>query len=93
VGMNDKAREILRQMTELSKVRVVDHTQLALVHLSLGENEDALEEFEKAYREKSPMMVYLKIAPFWKPLGEDPRFQNLFRRMGFLNPPMSSSYP
>jgi len=39
------------------------------------------------------MMVYLKIAPFWKPLGEDPRFQNLFRRMGFLNPPVSSSYP
>jgi TolB-like protein len=89
-GKSEKAREILEYMTVLETDRPVDHTQVALIHLSLGENEAALGRFEKAYREKSPLMVFLNVAPFWKPLGGDPRFRSLFRRMGFPNPQMTA---
>jgi tetratricopeptide (TPR) repeat protein len=88
-GKKDKTREILEQMKRQEKDRVIDHTQIALMHLALGENEEAMERFERAYRERSPLMTYLNIAPFWKPLGGDPRFQDLFRRMDFPNPKLT----
>ena len=88
-GREARAREILGHLKRTEAERVIDHTQIALIHCALGEKEEALERFEQAYREKSPLMAYVNIAPFWKPLGGDPRFRDILRRMAFPNPPLA----
>ena len=36
---------------------------------------------EKAYQERYGEMIYLNVYPWWDPIRDDPRFQDLLRRM------------
>jgi serine/threonine protein kinase/tetratricopeptide (TPR) repeat protein len=58
-----------------------DNYELALVHTALGNKEDAFQSLDKAYEEKNPSMVYIKVEPAFDSLRPDPRFQSLLRRM------------
>ena len=54
-----------------------------MVYNGLGEREEALAWLERGYREREPRMVFLKVEPKWDNLRDDPRFQDLLRRVGF----------
>ncbi len=82
-GKREKSREILAAMYRISKERTIDPTQVAIVLASLGENDQALEWFEKAYEERSPALVFMDVAPFIDNLRKDPRFQELLGRFCF----------
>jgi len=56
---------------------------IAVVHAMLGEKEQALEWLEKAYFAREPNVVFLKTKYNWDSLRDDPRFQDLVRRMNF----------
>ncbi|MFC2141544.1 protein kinase [Acidobacteriota bacterium] len=45
--------------------------------------ERALDWLEIAYEERMQNLVYLNVYPKWDPLRDDPRFQELIRRMNF----------
>ena len=49
----------------------------------LEENEKGLESLENAYKEKEIEMIWLKVDPRLKPLHDDPRFEELLRKVGF----------
>ena len=40
---------------------------------------------EKAYAQHSSGLTTLKVDPAYDPLRDDPRFQNLMRRVGFID--------
>jgi len=46
-----------------------------------GENDLALDWLEKAYDDRAPQLVFINVAPRWDVLRDDPRFQDLLRRM------------
>ena len=48
-----------------------------------GEKDRALECLEKAYEERVPTMAHLRADPNWDDLHDEPRFQDLLRRMNF----------
>src|SRR3989440_3517835 len=53
-----------------------------MVHLALGENEKAIDDLERAYRERAdPFIVCLKVEPLLDPLRGDPRFERLVARV------------
>jgi TolB-like protein/Tfp pilus assembly protein PilF len=56
---------------------------LARVHAQLGETETAFEWLEKAYVERASSLILLNVDPAWDPLRDDPRFEDLVRRMNF----------
>jgi serine/threonine-protein kinase len=82
-GQRHKALEILDELKELSKGEYVAPSGIALVHVGLGENEEALQWLEKGYEKRDGNMILLKVSPIWDPLRDDPRFQELLRRMNF----------
>src|SRR2546421_5261470 len=53
-----------------------------MVHLALGENEKAIDDLERAYRERAdPFIVCLKVEPLLDPLRGDPRFERLVAKV------------
>jgi len=55
---------------------------IALVHLGLGDNEQALRWLQAAYEERSEWLVTDMPAPNFDSLRQDPRFSALMRKVG-----------
>jgi tetratricopeptide (TPR) repeat protein len=80
-GKNDEAREVLDELSELSKRRFVSPFYTALIHLGLGEKNSALKWLEKAYDEHDHALGTLKVEPMLDSLRSHPRFEALLKRM------------
>src|SRR5256886_415677 len=82
-GRTEDAREVLKQLKELSASRYVSPYQMSVLFLSLGEESKAFEWLEKAYEQRAEWMIYLSVDPRFDRLREDSRFTDLLRRIGF----------
>jgi tetratricopeptide (TPR) repeat protein len=56
---------------------------IATRYALIGEKDEAFAWLERGYRERDPLMIVLRTAPYLDPLRSDPRFQDLLRRIGF----------
>jgi TolB-like protein/Tfp pilus assembly protein PilF len=56
---------------------------LAYFYIHAGKREKALEKLEQAFEERDPNLGYIKVAPEFDELRDDPRFQDIVRRMNF----------
>lgn len=77
--------EALRLINELKRRREVTYIPAgALInpHLALGAYDEAFVWFERAYQEKSNILQFLKVHPFFDPVRDDPRFKDLVHRVG-----------
>jgi len=77
--------EALRLVNELKQRREIGYIPAgALInpHLALGAYDEAFVWFERAYQEKSSILQFLKVHPFFDPVRHDPRFKDLVHRVG-----------
>jgi hypothetical protein len=79
MGRKDDARKIFLRLKG-----ALDPYIIAEGCVILGEHDEAFTWLEKAYKQHSYFMVFLKVDPCWDPLRSDPRFNDLLRRMKFL---------
>ena len=83
-GRRSEALKILGELLELSKQKYVQPERIAVIYIGLGEKDQAFEWLEKAFEEGGlGRLPFLKVAPEYDPLRDDPRFQDLLRRMNF----------
>jgi len=78
--------EALRVMDELHKQRQKGYIPPAAflnAYLGLGDKEEAFAWLERAVEERSNIVQYLKVHPFFDPLRGDPRFAGFLRRANF----------
>ena len=75
-------RKRLEQDVEESKREPSTPFDMAEIYAQLGEKDRAFAWLERAYEERSFLMMYLKVAPKLDPLRSDPRFEDLLRRVG-----------
>jgi len=83
MGRRDDARRVADNLTRISTQEYVDPFGVAILYTGLGDKDQAFTWLEKAYQDRSAMMVQLKVEAIFDPLRSDPRFQNLLRRMNF----------
>ena len=80
-----RARKILDNLTTESGQRYIPAYSLAVIHLSLGDREEALRLLEKSYEDRAAfdtgVFGSIKIARRLDPLRGDPRFENLVERV------------
>ncbi len=81
-GKPAEARELLAQLSGLSKQRYVPCSSLAFIHLGLGEREKALEILEAGCDQRHPTLANLKVHPAYNDLRGEPRFTVLLERIG-----------
>ncbi len=82
-GRGGEARRILREQEDLQRRSYGGPVAIGLIHLALGERDEALHWLEEGYRVRDANMMLLGGFPMWDPLRNDPRFQDLLRRMHF----------
>jgi TolB-like protein/Flp pilus assembly protein TadD len=86
-GYREEAHKTLDHLSQLSRERYVTPWGVARIYAALGEPEEALRWLETGYQQRAEWMVLLKVDPCFDVLRSDPRFQDLMRRMNFLEQP------
>ncbi len=81
-GREEDALRMLDLLNGLARVRYVSPYDQALILLGLGRMDEALGLFEKAYVERSPLLVFSRVVPPYDTLVADPRYRKLLRNLG-----------
>jgi len=81
-GRRTEALRLLDELKRRQKTGYVPSAALVNAYLGLGDNEQTFFWLERAYKEHSPILGYIKVHPFFDPLRGDPRFADLVRRVG-----------
>jgi TolB-like protein len=85
IGKQIEAREILAEAEQVSKPPYSRALWYAMIHALLGERGQAFEWLNRAYETREPALIYLKGFLDFVSLHEDPRFDNLLRRIGLAS--------
>jgi TolB-like protein/DNA-binding winged helix-turn-helix (wHTH) protein/Tfp pilus assembly protein PilF len=80
-GNRAAAEQVLAKMNELSKKEYVSPFYFALVYAGLGETDQALDSLEKAVKDRSNAVIFIKVDPELDSLRALPRFQSLLHRL------------
>ena len=89
-GRKREARKILAELKKRSRTRYVPSYWIAVIYNALGDSDDALTWFEKAYKERSSWLVWMNVEPRFDRLRSDKRFNALIRKMNLKSSPPSS---
>ena len=84
-AVSDNRAEALKILNDLQKTpqqRYVSPYFIAVIYVGLGEDDRALEWLEKAYNERHPYLILLKVEPVFDRLRKNSRFIDLQRRVG-----------
>ncbi len=81
-GDRQRAEEVLVKLAEASKNRYVPAWDMALIHLALGDTEDAFYWLGAAAQERAQGLVHAKVDLHLDPVRSNPRFEELLRRIG-----------
>jgi eukaryotic-like serine/threonine-protein kinase len=81
-GRRDRARELLRGLTERARRDYVFPFWLAVAHAALGEMDRAFEYLAEAVRDRDPNLLYITAAPRTLGWQADPRYPEILRAMG-----------
>jgi len=86
-GYRGSVRWLIAWREGLAAAGIQPSAALALDYVKLGEKEKALYWLERAYENHTRDLIYLNVEPQYDPLREDPRFQEIVRRIGL--PPVN----
>ena len=81
-GHTSEAEQALRNLLEITGQQPVDSIVVVQAYVGVGNNNQALIWLEKAYAEHSNGLTALRVDPIYDPLRNDPRFQDILRRVG-----------
>jgi len=81
-GRRADALRALEELKRRQKTGYVPTAAFVNAYLGLDDKEQAFAWLERAYQEKSTILQFLKVHPFFDPIRGDPRFADLRRRVG-----------
>jgi TolB-like protein/tetratricopeptide (TPR) repeat protein len=82
-GRSTEALRVLGELTRRREAGYVPAAAFVNAYLGLGDYERALEWLDRAFDERSKILLHLKVHLFFDPLRNDPRYEALQRRMNF----------
>ena len=81
-GRRTEALRLLDELKRRQQTGYIPSAALVNAYLGLGDNEQTFSWLERAYKEHSPILQYIKVHPFFDPLRGDPRLADLVRLVG-----------
>lgn len=83
-GARAEAGAIVGDLVRESERGYVSPYGIAVAYIPLGDHDAAFRWLDRAYADRSPSMVSLKVHPWLDPLRDDPRFAQLLARLQLL---------
>ena len=80
-GRRDQALKVIEELKGVSNRKYVSSFNIALIYVGLNDVDQAFQWLEKAYRERSDLLVYLKVDARVDKIRSDPRFKDLLKRL------------
>ena len=80
LGRRREAEDVLKQWS--AKNKYISRYWVAIVYTALGEKDKAFEQLEEAYKAHDWFLERVKTDPFLDPLRDDPRMNDLLKRVG-----------
>jgi serine/threonine protein kinase/tetratricopeptide (TPR) repeat protein len=84
LGERAKAEAVVARLREAGARRHVSPYAIATIYAGLKDADPAFEWLERAFAQRDPMVIYLRVHPRLDPLRADPRFDDLVRRVGLV---------
>jgi len=81
-GRRDAAQSVIDELERKHAIKEADGRDLAIVYMGLNEKDKAFEWLEKSYQNRGYFMALLRLEPLFEPLHDDPRWNDLLRRIG-----------
>jgi tetratricopeptide (TPR) repeat protein len=81
-GKRSEAQKVLDELQKQTKRKYVSPYFIALIYTGLAARDEAFAWLEKAYEERHPYLICIKVDPVFDSLRSDPRFDDLLRRIG-----------
>jgi serine/threonine-protein kinase len=81
-GRRRDAERLLEELQESASRRFVNPDYFAIIHLGLGENDQAIEWLYRAYEARTDWPFYLPVDPVTDSIRSDPRFKELLAMVG-----------
>ncbi len=81
-GRREEALKMLAELDELAKRKYVSPYSLAAVHVALGDVDRAFAYLDRAVQAHDRALIWIKVAPRFKPIRSDPRFSTILRTIG-----------
>ena len=81
-GHAEEAGRALAKLEQVSGSRADRIPMLLMAYAGTGQKERVIELLQKAYSEHSNAVVQIKVDPMYDPIRNDPRFEDLLRRVG-----------
>jgi TolB-like protein/DNA-binding winged helix-turn-helix (wHTH) protein/tetratricopeptide (TPR) repeat protein len=82
-GRRGEAVKMLDRFNGQYKQAEVSPMGLAAAYTALGEKQRAIDWLQKAYEQRDPFLVFIRVHWAFDSLHSDPRFQSILRRMNF----------
>ena len=82
-GRDEEAAEALQRFLLLAEREYVPPVMMVLAFIAGGDFDNSIKWLERAFEIRSLQMPSLKVDPDYDPIRNDPRFQDILRRMKF----------
>jgi serine/threonine protein kinase/TolB-like protein/Tfp pilus assembly protein PilF len=81
LGRRADAEKVLQELLQRGQKNYVPPYNLATVYMGLGQKEQALTSLEKAYEDRSLLLMFIAVDPEFEGLHSEPRFRALVGKM------------
>ena len=82
IDRKDEARQILQRLRDSAKQRYITPYLSAMIHIGLGEKDQAIDFLEKTYEDRDGYSIgFIKVDRDLDPLRGDPRFEALVQKV------------
>lgn len=78
------------ELEEEARTKPVSSVEIAAVHAALGQRERCFHWLARAFQQREALLHFLAVDPRFDRYRDDPRFQDLLRRIGFPATPVAA---
>ena len=81
-GRREDSLRLLLDADEIAKTKYVSPYSIAAVHVALGDFDRAFEWLDRAVEQRDRALIWIKVAPRFDRVRNDPRFRTILRTVG-----------
>jgi tetratricopeptide (TPR) repeat protein len=86
-GERELAERLLQELVVAEDHQYTRYFFLAAASVSLGKDQETLDWLEKAFKQRDPLLIFLRTDPIFEPVAGLSGFRNLLRRIGLPEVP------